>query len=72
MKSMAMAGAGMTAAHLIYPSSLSGLGLPAPLAVGSLRLTLGRSNTKADVERVGALLPAIVARLRAQQSLASA
>jgi len=44
---------------------LLALGLPAEQAHGSLRFTLGRENTEADVERVLEVLPGIVARLRA-------
>lgn len=43
---------------------LLALGLPVELAKGSLRLTLGEENTAADVDRVLAVLPAIVGRLR--------
>jgi cysteine desulfurase len=44
---------------------LEAMGLSAEWSIGSLRLTLGRSNTKADVDRVLAVLPGIVERLRA-------
>lgn len=44
---------------------LVAMGLPPDWSVGSLRLTLGHSNDEADVERVLAVLPDIVERLRA-------
>jgi cysteine desulfurase len=43
---------------------LSSMGLPPDWSVGSLRLTLGRDNDEADVERVLDVLPGIVSRLR--------
>ncbi len=44
---------------------LVGMGVPEDLARGSLRFTLGRGNTEADVERLLEVLPPIVQRLRA-------
>jgi cysteine desulfurase len=44
---------------------LLALGLDRDLAQGSLRLTLGRATTQADVDALLAALPPIVARLRA-------
>jgi len=47
------------------PSSvLHALGLPPAWGIGSLRLTLGRSNDQDDVDRVLDVLPAIIDRLR--------
>lgn len=43
---------------------LLALGLPPEAALGSLRLTLGRGTTEGEVERVLALLPAVIARVR--------
>jgi len=43
---------------------LTALGLEASLARGSLRLTLGRENTPADVDYVLEVLPGIAAKLR--------
>ena len=43
---------------------LLALGLPPRLAAGSLRFTLGRTSTEADVDAVLETLPAIVARAR--------
>ena len=48
---------------------LLALGVPAEQAHGSLRFTLGRENTEADVERVLEVLLGIVARLRAMSPL---
>ena len=48
---------------------LLALGLKADLAQGSLRLTLGKSNTEADIDRVLEVLPELVQRLRAMPSL---
>lgn len=44
---------------------LVGMGVPEDLARGSLRFTLGRGNTEADVDRLLEVLPPIVQRLRA-------
>jgi cysteine desulfurase len=44
---------------------LEAMGLPPDWSIGSLRLTLGRSNDEADVGRVLEVLPGIVERLRA-------
>ena len=53
------------AAGSVDPSHvLLALGLTKSLATSSLRLTLGRNNTLADVETVLEILPSTVARLR--------
>lgn len=44
---------------------LVAMGLPSELARGSLRLTFGRGNTDADVDRLLEVLPPIVQRMRA-------
>jgi len=55
---------------ILEPSHvLLALGLPAEQAHGSLRFTLGRENTEADVERVLEVLPGIAAKLRAMSPL---
>jgi len=55
---------------ILEPSHvLLALGLPPEQAHGSLRFTLGRENTEADVERVLEVLPGIVAKLRAMSPL---
>jgi len=43
---------------------LSAMGVEPRLALSSLRLTLGRENTQADVQTVLGLLPEIVRKLR--------
>jgi cysteine desulfurase len=48
---------------------LLAMGLPAELAHGSLRLTLGRENTVEDVDYVLEVLPPIVEKLRAMSPL---
>jgi cysteine desulfurase len=49
---------------------LLALGLERDLAQGSLRLTLGRATTEADIDALLAALPPIVARLRAASGTA--
>ena len=44
---------------------LVAMGIPEDLARGSLRFTLGRQNTDADIDRLLAVLPGAVQRLRA-------
>ena len=44
---------------------LVAMGVPPDLARGSLRITLGRANSEADVERLLEVLPPVVARMRA-------
>ena len=44
---------------------LLALGLPRAWALGSLRLTLGRATTREHIDRVLAVLPGLVAKLRA-------
>jgi cysteine desulfurase len=44
---------------------LVAMGVPPDLARGSLRFTLGRMNTDADVDRLLDVLPPIVQRMRA-------
>jgi cysteine desulfurase len=48
---------------------LTALGVPAVLARGSLRFSLGRGTTEKDLERVLEVLPRIVARLRSVSPL---
>lgn len=53
-------------AGAVEPSHvLTALGLPAERARASIRLSLGRQNTDADVDVLLAVLPAVVERLRA-------
>ena len=48
---------------------LSAMGIEARLALGSLRLTLGRENTAQDVDHVLSVLPDIIQRLRVMSPL---
>ena len=48
---------------------LMAMGLPAELARGSVRFSLGRENTDADIDRVLGAFPRIVSRLRAVSPL---
>jgi cysteine desulfurase len=65
----ASTGSACSSASLEPSHVLLALGLPAELAHCSLRFTLGRENTEADVERVLEVLPGIVAKLRAMSPL---
>jgi len=65
----ASTGSACSSASLEPSHVLLALGLPPEQAHGSLRFTLGRENTEADVERVLEVLPVIVARLRAMSPL---
>jgi cysteine desulfurase len=44
---------------------LKAMGLPAPRTLNSIRFSLGPGNTDAEIDRVLAILPGIVSRLRA-------
>lgn len=61
----ASSGSACTSGSLDPSHVLMALGLSAERAHGSLRMTLGRENTAEQIERVLALLPPIVERLRA-------
>ena len=65
----ASTGSACSSASLEPSHVLLALGLPPEQAHGSLRFTLGRENTEADIERVLKVLPGIVARLRAMSPL---
>jgi cysteine desulfurase len=65
----ASTGSACSSASLEPSHVLLALGLPHEQAHGSLRFTLGRENTEADIERVLEVLPGIVARLRAMSPL---
>ncbi len=43
---------------------LAAMGMPRELAIGAVRFSLGRETTAADVERVAAIFPAVVAKVR--------
>ncbi len=57
-------GSACTSASLDPSHVLLALGLPAEVAHGSLRLTLGRSTTEEDVDYVLETLPGVVEKLR--------
>lgn len=65
----ASTGSACSSASLEPSHVLLALGLLAEQAHGSLRFTLGRENTEADIERVLEVLPGIVAKLRAMSPL---
>jgi cysteine desulfurase len=58
-------GSACTSASLEPSHVLTAIGLPHELAHGSLRLTLGRATTEADIDRTLDVLPGIVKKLRA-------
>lgn len=60
----ASSGSACTTGALEPSHVLTAMGIDSDLAHASLRLTVGQSNTEADIERVLAVLPEIVARLR--------
>ncbi|MBU0491697.1 MAG: cysteine desulfurase NifS [Chloroflexi bacterium] len=57
-------GSACTSAEIEPSHVLTAMGVPVEVAHGSLRLTLGRENTDADVDRVLEVLPPIIQRLR--------
>ncbi len=57
-------GSACTSGSLDPSHVLLGIGLPHELAHGSLRMTLGRSTTESDVDKVLEVLPGIVSLLR--------
>ena len=65
----ASTGSACSSASLEPSHVLLALGLPPEQAHGSLRFTLGRENTEADIGRVLEVLPGIVAKLRAMSPL---
>lgn len=67
----ASSGSACTSASLEPSHVLMAMGIPVEIAHGSLRLTLGASNTEEDVDYVVSLLPGIVERLRAMSPLAA-
>lgn len=67
----ASSGSACTSASLEASHVLTAMGVLSDTARGSLRLTLGNENTDADIDRVLAVLPGIVERLRKLSPLAS-
>ncbi len=68
----ASSGSACTSASLEPSHVLTALGLPADIAHASLRLTLGRDTTDADIDYLLTTLPGIVHRLRNLSPLARA
>lgn len=60
----ASSGSACTSGSLDPSHVLLALGIPPEVAHGSLRFTLGRDTTEADIDRVLQVLPCIVAKLR--------
>ncbi|MCM8814591.1 MAG: cysteine desulfurase NifS [Candidatus Omnitrophica bacterium] len=60
----ASSGSACTSGSLEPSHVLLALGIPPEVAHGSLRFSLGRSNTMADIERTADVLPEIVEKLR--------
>jgi len=67
----ASSGSACSSASLEPSHVLLALGLPADLAQGSLRITVGRETTDEDVDYLLDVLPDLVGRLRAMPSLSS-
>ena len=65
----ASSGSACTSGSLDPSHVLLAIGLPHEIAHGSLRLTLGRENTEADVDAVLEKVPEIVERLRSMSPL---
>jgi cysteine desulfurase len=65
----ASTGSACTSGSLEPSHVLLATGLPVEISHGSLRLTLGRINTDADVDTVLEVLPKVVARLREMSPL---
>jgi cysteine desulfurase len=65
----ASSGSACTSGSLDPSHVLLAMGLTHEVAHGSLRLTLGRENTDADIEYILEVLPEIVARLRSMSPL---
>jgi len=66
---MASSGSACTSGSLDPSHVLLALGLPHEIAHGSLRLTLGKDNTEADVDKVLEVLPGIIETLRRMSPL---
>lgn len=64
----ASSGSACTSGSLEPSHVLLAMGLPAEIAHGSLRFSLGKANTEQDVDRVIEVLPPIVEKLRAMSA----
>ncbi len=67
----ASSGSACTSGSLEPSHVLKAMGVPNDLARGSLRLTVGKDNTQEEIDRLLAVLPGIVQRLRSLSPLAS-
>ena len=65
----ASSGSACTSGSLDPSHCLLAMGLPHAIAHGSLRLSLGRENTEAEIDRVIEVLPGIIQRLREMSPL---
>ena len=65
----ASSGSACTSASLEPSHVLVAAGLTAEMAQASLRLTVGRGNTQEEMERVLAILPGLIARIRSEPVL---
>ena len=65
----AATGSACTSATLDPSHVLLAMGRPHEIAHGSLRLTLGRANTNADVDKVLDVLPKVIEQLRAMSPI---
>jgi len=68
----ASSGSACTSGSLEASHVILALGYPRERALGSLRLSVGKGNTDADIELVLDRLPAMVARLRAMAPISAA
>jgi cysteine desulfurase len=67
----ASSGSACTSGSLEPSHVLLALGIPADVAIGSLRLTIGRDTTEEEIDYVLTVLPNLVNRLRSMPSLSS-
>ena len=67
---MASSGSACTSGSLDPSHVLLAMGLPHEVAHGSIRLSLGRSNTREEVDYVVQVLPGIIERLRMMSPMA--
>lgn len=66
---MASSGSACTSGSLDPSHVLLAIGLPHGEAHGSLRVSIGRYNTRADVDKLADVLPTIIERLRAMSPI---
>jgi cysteine desulfurase len=64
----ASSGSACTSGSLEPSHVLLAIGLPAEIAHGSLRLSLGRGTTREEIDKVLEVLPPIVEKLRAMSA----